>query len=412
MKSVQEALDIMMPAFAPVGAERVMIADALGRYLGEDVVARSNIPPFDNSSMDGYAVVARDTEGATPDAPRVLVCIGESKAGSAPSRLSASSAMRIFTGAIVPEGADAVVMQEDTAIVDGRVAIHRAVNVGAYIRRRAKDLARGSALLMHGARLGPGEIGILAAQGFSSVTVYRKPRVAIVSTGDELRDIDEPGGAGSIINSNAYALAAMVREAGCEPVVLPNVPDDMNATLAALRAGLTADVLLTCGGVSVGDYDYVRAAFDSVGINAGFWKVRIKPGKPLAFGLRGTTPVVGLPGNPMSAMVTFEALVRPGLRKMLGDPKPYRVKHEIAMGVDHTHAKGRLELVRARVSDDEVGKRVAVPLKLQDAGSLPSWVGVDALLLFAEDRATYAAGEVVGAIFVRDETGSGRSPFG
>ena len=409
MKSVQEALEEMMPAFVPIGTERLSLLAAHGRYLGEDVLARADIPPFANSSMDGYAVRAADVECASTSSPRTLPLVGESKAGAMPAQLVAGTAMRIFTGAVVPAGADAVVMQEDTTTSsDGAsVSIAVAVAPGNFVRPRGNDLRGGKTMLARGSRVGPGEIGILAAQGISAVTVFRKPRVAILSTGDELRDLHEPPRPGSIVNSNAYALAAMVREAGCEPVVLPNVPDDVDATLASLRAGLVADVLLTCGGVSVGDYDLVKGAFAQVGIEAGFWKVRIKPGKPLVFGRRGTTPVVGLPGNCMSAMVTFEALVRPGLRAMLGDPRPYRPRAEVMLAVDHRHATGRLELVRAQVT----GGASATPLRLQDSGSLPSWVDVDALLLLAEDKAAYAAGETVPAMFLRDDTGSATSPF-
>jgi molybdopterin molybdotransferase len=265
-------------------------------------------------------------------------------------------------------------------------------------------------MLARGARIGAGEIGILAAQGISSIEVNRKPRVAILSTGDELRDVGEPLVPGSIVNSNAYALAAMIRETGCEPVVLPNVPDDLDKTIDALREGLKHDVLLTVGGVSVGDYDFVKEAFDKVGISAGFWKVRIKPGKPLIFGMHEKIPVVGLPGNPMSAMVTFEALVRPGLRKLLGDPKPFRMRHSVSLACDHRHGTGRLELARARIANEN-GKLVATPRRLQDSGSLTSWVDVDALLLLAEDRATFSTGEIVSALLLRDDTGSASSPF-
>jgi molybdopterin molybdotransferase len=411
MKSAREALDLMMPAFAPLGTERLSLAEAHGRFLAENVIARSDLPPFDNSSMDGYAVRARDTEGAAAGAPRILPVIGESRTGGPPPQpLAEGWAMRIFTGAVLPQGADAIVIQENTTLEGTRVAVHEATKAGAWIRPRANDLARGATMLLPGNRLGPGELGILAAQGISSVTVYRRPRVAILSTGDELRDIHEPPVPGSIVNSNAYALSAQVREAGGEPIVLPNVPDDKAATLSALRAGLNADVLLTCGGVSVGDYDFVKGAFEALGIEAGFWKVRIKPGKPLVFGRRGATPVIGLPGNPMSAMVTFEALVRPGLRAMLGDPRPYRVRHLLPLAVDYRHALGRLELARARVSI-EGGKIAATPHRLQDSGSHPSWVDIDALLLLAEDRATYAAGELVPALFIRDDTGSAHPPF-
>jgi len=401
----------MMPAFVPLGMERLTLDAARDRYLAEDVVARTDLPLFANSSMDGYAVRASDTAGATLENPRVLAVAAESRTGGpVPPELALGQAIRIFTGAVVPEGADAVVMQENTTAEGSRVAIQQPVTTGNFVRPRGGDLASGTVMLAHGSRLGPGEIGLLAAQRFSTVSVFRRPRVAIISTGDELRDMHEPPAPGAIVNSNAYALAAQVSDAGGEPIVLPNVADDMNATLAALRAGLTADVVLTIGGVSVGDYDLVKDAFAELGIEAGFWKVRIKPGKPLIFGRRGATPVVGLPGNPMSAMVTFEALVRPGLRAMLGDPRPYRVQHMLPLAVTHRHGTGRLELVRASVARID-GRLAATPLRLQESGSLPSWVGVDVLLALAEDRATYAAGELVPAVFVRDETGSATNPF-
>jgi molybdopterin molybdotransferase len=242
------------------------------------------------------------------------------------------------------------------------------------------------------------------------VSVFTRPRVAILSTGDELRDLHEPERPGSIVNSNAYALAALVEDAGCEPWVLPNVGDRLEATLAAVQAGLAADVLITIGGVSVGDHDVVKLAFDRAGVEAGFWKVKIKPGKPLTFGRAGDKPVIGLPGNPISAMATFEALVRPGLRAMLGDQRPYRARHEVFLACDHRHATGRVELARASIAFEN-GRMAATPHRLQGAGSLPSWVGVDALLLLAEDRATFKKGEALGALLLRDETASARSPF-
>ncbi len=411
MKSVQEALDQMMPAFVPLGVERVTLDAARNRYLGEDILARTDLPLFANSSMDGYAVRAVDTDGATPESPRVIEVVAESRTGGpTPPPLAPGTAIRIFTGAVVPEGADAVVMQENTSAEGSRVLVRHAVTAGNFVRPRGGDLAQGSIMLALGARLGPGEIGLLAAQRISAVSVFRRPRVAIISTGDELRDVHEPSAPGAIVNSNAYALAALVSDAGAEPVVLPNVPDQMPATLAALRAGLRADVVLTIGGVSVGDYDLVKDAFTELGIEAGFWKVRVKPGKPLIFGRRDTTPVVGLPGNPMSAMVTFEALVRPGLRAMQGDPRPYRVRHLLPLAVPHRHATGRLELARARVASVD-GRLTATPLRLQESASLPSWVDVDALLVLAEDRATYDEGEVVPAVYLRDETGSATNPF-
>ena len=411
MKSVQEALELMMPAFRPVGTERLALADALERNLAADVLARVDLPEFDNSAMDGYAVRAADVSGATKAAPRVLPLRGESRAGGPlPGPLAAGTTMRIFTGAPLPAGADAIVIQEDTHATGDQIAMHESAAPGDSVRPRGSDLAAGAVLVAKGARLGPGELGILAAQGFSAATVYRRPRVAILSTGDELRDISDPRDPGSIVNSNAYALAAQVRLAGGDPVILPNVPDDMDATLAALEQGLTTDLLLTCGGVSVGDYDLVKAAYAKVGIVADFWKVRIKPGKPLTFGTRGRVPVVGLPGNPISAMVTFEALVRPGIRAMMGDPRPYRARHEARLAVAHRHGTGRLELARATVTL-AAGRLVATPLRLQGSGSLPSMVGADALLLLDEAKATFAAGEMLPVLLLRDELGSDVSPF-
>ena len=441
MKSIQEALETMMPAFRALSVERLSIGDAFGRFLAQNVTARFDLPPFDNSSMDGFAVRARDAGSASKQTPKTLTLRGESRTGGElPPPLVADAAMRIFTGAVLPEGADTIVIQEnarvegsriedsriegsriedsrvegsrieDSRIEDARVTIFEAPKTGAWIRRRGSDLAAHATMLPQGTRLGAGEIGILAAQGISAVTVYRRPRVSILSTGDELRDIDEARAPSSIVNSNAYALAAMVRDCGCDPVVLPNVRDDLQATIEALRAGLSCDALITIGGVSVGDYDFVKEAFEAVGISAGFWKVRIKPGKPLIFGMREPVPVVGLPGNPMSAMVTFEALVRPGLRRMSGDPKPFRMLHTVALATDHRHATGRLELVRARVALHQ-SKLTATPHRLQDSGSLSSWVDIDALLLLAEDRAFYSAGDLVPAILLRDDTGSASSPF-
>ncbi len=406
MKRIQEALEVMMPAFVPLGAERLPLHEALGRFTAADVVTREDSPPFDNSAMDGYAVRASEVSAAKP-----MALVGESRAGGpTPSALAPATAMRIFTGARMPPGADAVVMQEEVRVDAGQVHFVRAPAVGDQVRARGSDAAEGSVLIAKHSLLGPGELGMLAAQGFAAVSVFRRPRVAILGTGDELRDVDEPTRPGSIINSNAYALAAQVREAGGEPVVLPNVGDELEATVRALEAGLGCDLVLTCGGVSVGAYDLVKQAFARVGIEADFWKVNIKPGKPLTFGRRGRTPVVGLPGNPVSAMVTFEVLVRPGLRTLLGDPRPYRVRNVARLAVEHRHETGRVELARATVAVRE-GQLYATPLRLQGSGSLPSMVGVDALVVLDEARELFAPGDRLATLLLRDATGAAVSPF-
>lgn len=411
MKSIQEALELMMAAFRPVGTQRLMLTQALGRHLAEDVLTRRDLPPFDNSAMDGYALRAADVAGASDSAPRRLPLQGESRAGGAsPPALGPGTVMRIFTGAQVPEGADAIAPQEDVEAQGSEVAFRRAVTRGAWVRPRASDAARGGVLLGRGTWLGPGELGLLAAQGLALVTVYRPPRVALISTGDELRDLHDAPERGTVVNSNAYSVAAQVALAGAEPVVLPNVPDELEATVDALGRGLGCDVVLTCGGVSVGDYDMVKQAFARVGIESDFWKVNLRPGKPIAFGRKGEVPVVGLPGNPVSAMVSFEALVRPGLRKMVGDLRPYRLRHLVTLAVAHRHELGRVELARARVTMRD-GRLSATPLELQGSGSLPSMVGVDALVVLDARRETFSAGEVLPAILLRDEVGSDVSPF-
>ena len=408
MKTIREALDLMLPAFRPSGVERVALLGAAGRILAEDVRGRSDLPPFSNSAMDGYAVRAEDVAGA----PVRLPLVGESKAGGeAPGPLAPGTATRIFTGAVLPEGADAVVMQEDTQGDGDGVQISRAVRAGENVRARGSDLAAGDVMLRRGARLQPGELGILAAQRYGAVTVYRRPVVAIVCTGDELRDVFEAEAPGTIVNSNAYALAAQVAEAGAIPWALPNVPDDLEVTVARLQDALRADLVITVGGVSVGEYDYVKAAFERTGVDASFWKVRVKPGKPLTFGRAGGTPVVGLPGNPISAMVTFEAFVRPCLRAMLGDPRPHRLRHPVRLAHPHRHSPGRPELARATVSRAEDGALTAQLLEQQGSGSLPSMVGVDALVMLPMGQRDFAAGETLQAVLLQDQTGAAQPPF-
>ncbi len=314
------------------------------------------------------------------------------------------------TGAVMPEGVDAVVMQENTELIDGVVHFKKAARTGENVRARGSDQAAGAVMLPAGRRLSAGEIGILAAQRMGAVTVYRRPVVAILSTGDELRDITDPEEPGTIVNSNTYALSAMVREAGGVPWVLPNVPDELEVTVERLQQALCVDLVVSCGGVSVGDYDYVKTAFERVGIEANFWKVAVKPGKPLTFGTARGTPVVGLPGNPISAMVTFEAFVRPGLRKMLGDPTPYRSRHTVTLTHAHRHSPGRPELARATVERTR-GGLMATMLRLQGSGSLPSMVGVDALVLLPKGVREFEAGTKLDAILLQDGLGAAKMPF-
>ncbi|MBW2550778.1 MAG: molybdopterin molybdotransferase MoeA [Deltaproteobacteria bacterium] len=385
MRSIAEALASMLPVFSPLGEEEVHLTESSGRYVSRDVTARFDSPPFDNSAMDGYAVRAADVASASPDAPVRLPVGGESRAGGPlPEPLRPGTACRIYTGAPMPAGADAVIMQEDTDTQGEEVTIRESSHEGKHVRAQGTDVSSGALLLQTGDRLWPGEIGLLASQNIDRVHVFRQPQVALLSTGDELRELGDDLEPGAIINSNVYVLTEMLRALGVNPVPLPAAPDTLPEVEAALRKALEADVVITMGGVSVGAYDFVHEAFKNVGIEPGFWKVRIKPGKPLAFAQYEGKPVVALPGNPISAMVTFEVLVAPCLRKMLGDPQPHP-------------QPGRVEIARAVATRE--GDEIIVALHdRQGSGSLPSFVGVNALVILPSDRAELAAGDRVEAI--------------
>ncbi|MEM7434087.1 MAG: gephyrin-like molybdotransferase Glp [Myxococcota bacterium] len=395
MRSIAEALDGMLEAFQVLGTKTVALPAAAGRHVAQDVMASFDSPPFDNSAMDGYAVRSGEVTGASVDTPVTLRVRGESRAGGEiPDALEAGTACRIFTGATMPAGADAVVIQEDTSRDGDDVRIIEASFEGRHVRAQGSDVRRGAILVRAGGKLEAGEIGLLASQNVGTVEVFRQPRVALLSTGDELEALGGSLGPGKIINSNLYVLAEMVRSVGAVPVPMPSARDDVASIEASLREALTADVVITMGGVSVGEYDFVHEAFKRVGIEPEFWKVRIKPGKPLTFAQHQGTPVIGLPGNPISAMVTFEVLVTPCLRRMLGDPEPH--PQPIQARLTHAYAKrpGRVEIARAVARRQ--GGEVTVTLKhLQGSGSLPSFVGVNALVILPSDRGDFGPNDMV-----------------
>ena len=398
MQSVAEALATMMPAFSPLGEEEVPLTESAGRYLSREIHARSDSPSFDNSAMDGYAVRAVDSAGASKDTPVRLAVCGESRAGGPlPRVLDPGTACRIFTGAPMPDGADAVVIQEDAVRDGGWVDLLEGATRGKHVRAQGSDLRAGTPMLSVGDRLLAGEIGLLASQNISRVFVYQRPRVALLSTGDELRPLGESLDPGSIVNSNVYVLSEMLRATGAIPVPLPAAPDSLPEIEAALRAALESDVVITMGGVSVGEYDLVHQAYANLGIEAEFWKVRIKPGKPLAFARHGETPVIGVPGNPVSAMVTFEVLIAPCLRRMLGDRAPHPQPVRARLQSSYRRRPGRIEIARAFV--ERCGDELAVTLHThQGSGSMPSFVGVNALVVLPADRAELEVGEWVDAI--------------
>ncbi|GAA5158691.1 molybdopterin-binding protein [Viridibacterium curvum] len=313
MLSFEAARDALLASATTISAtESVPLTEAVGRILAADVVSAIDVPPADNSAMDGYAVrVAELGDGVLPVSQRI-------PAGSKAEPLQPGSVARIFTGAAIPPGADAVVMQERCEVDDAGVRVQAAPGVGENIRRRGEDIARGAVVLRAGERLSPAALGLAASIGIPRLTVYRRLRVATFFTGSELQEPGTPLAADHIYNSNQYMLAGLLAELGCEVISLGIVPDDLAATREALRkASRDSDLVLTCGGVSVGEEDHVKAAVEAEGALER-WRVAIRPGKPLASGRIGETPFIGLPGNPVSSYVTFQMLVRPCLRRLQG----------------------------------------------------------------------------------------------
>ena len=400
MKSIAAALDAILALHpGPIGAERVTLEGALGRVLAEAVTSPRALPPFDNSAMDGYALRLAD---ARPGA--VLPIVDESAAGRPAARpLGPGEAMRIFTGAPTPEGAELVVMQELTERDGDRVTLSAELppaEARANIRPRAGDVTAGAELLPAGALIGPGEIGLLAACGRGRLSVRRRPRVAVISTGDELREIEDPLGPGQIVNSNAPTLAALVREAGGEPVVLPIVRDRSEDHARAFAEGARCDLILTTGGVSVGDHDLVQPTLDRLGWRRAFWKVALKPGKPVLAGTLGAggAVVLGLPGNPASAMVTFELFARPLIRRMQDHPRPFRRVIRRPLAGAMTKKPGRTHVLRGRLT--AAGFSAPAP---QGSGLLRSMVEVEALAFLAAERERFAAGDEVPVVELRHD---------
>lgn len=404
MLTVEQAQARIMAAVRQSASELLSVERALGRYLATDIVAGRQLPPCDNSAMDGFAV-------RTADVPGELHVLGTIAAGQTPgAELQPGQAWRIMTGAPTPAGADAVVIREDADDRGDTVALSEPARVGQNIRRGGNDIARGTRVLSAGTRLGPGEIGLLAALGHAAISVYQRPRVAIMSTGDELVGVDVVPRPGQIVNSNAYALAAQVREAGGQPIANGIAPDRREIMVAMLRRALDTDIFLTSGGVSAGDFDIVRAAFADIGVALDFWKVAMKPGKPLAFGIAETGALFfGLPGNPVSSMVVFELFARPAVLAMQGAAIVHRPRAQVTLTGPYRKKLGRAHFVRARIrrvastAPDQSPYEMleATPLAKQGSGMLSSMVGIDALLEFAAESAGAEAGERVSAILLR-----------
>ena len=402
----------------PLPVEEVGLGEALGRRLAADAAAAAPSQPFDNSAMDGFAVRAADVAGADEAAPVALAIVAESRAGHPAARaLGAGEAIAISTGAMLPQGADAVVRVEDTSCAGGaavgsgegaapdggegaaserdggRVLVGAAVAPGANVRRAGEDIAAGETVLRAGAELGAAELGALATIGLDPAPVRRRPRVAVVTSGDELTPPDRPLGPGGIRDSNARTVPALARLAGAEVVSVAWAPDEPDATRARLAVALEADVAIVCGGVSVGAHDHVKASLAALGAKQVFWRVALKPGGPTWFGTRGGTLAFGLPGNPVSVIATFLLFVRPALIALAGG-EPGARRTTARLGAAYEKPTDRAHAVRCRLELDERGW-VAWPLPRQGSHVLTSMLAADCLAVIPADSRGLAAGETV-----------------
>lgn len=393
MLTVEEALDQILSRVRPLETERADLFDALGRVLAEPIVSRREIPPWSNSSMDGYAVRAADS-GAVE-----LTVVGRIPAGSMPARgVGPGETMRIFTGAPMPPGADAVVPQEDVVAADGHIRLSARVEAGAYVRLAGEDVRVGDRVLDTGQALGPAEIGLLATLGHTQVSVHRRPRVAVLSTGNELADLGTEPAPGQIPNTNTYSLMAQTVEAGGEPINLGVAPDRLDAIEERLRAGLTADMLVSSAGVSVGDLDLVKEALTALGAELHLWKVSMRPGKPITFGSVAGRPVFGLPGNPVSAMVTFELFVRPALRRLAGHRVLERARILARAAARIANPGARRGYLRVTLARDG-GTWTATLTGDQGSAILSSMVRADGLAVVPGDTIVEQGGDVEVIVF-------------
>jgi molybdopterin molybdotransferase len=421
MISVEEALERILSYVSVLEPEERPVLGALGQVLAEDIVSGIDIPPLDNTAMDGYAVRAADTAGATPENPVSLRVAGELAAGQVfEGEVTPGAAVRIMTGAPLPPGADAVVPFEETGesgshtfgrfskAVDS-VLILKAARPGANVRRAAEDVRRGGLVLSRGTVLRPAQIGVLASLGRAAVRVIRRPVVAVLSTGDELVEVGQPLRPGAIYDSNSYSVASMVLQNGGIPRILGIARDTVDELTAKIRQGLDTDMLITSAGVSRGDYDVVKDVLAREG-EVDFWTVRMKPGKPLAFGAFTSgdrrVPHIGLPGNPVSSMVTFELFGRPALFKMMGKTHWQRPVVRAVAEERIVNTDGRRVYARSIVTQRD-GRYYASLTGPQGSGILTSMSLANALAIVPEDAAAVEEGEEVSVIMLEWTQGEG-----
>lgn len=378
MISVEEAREKVLSGVVSVGHEQVSVAQAVGRVLAETVTARVSHPPADVSAMDGFACRTKDAAGA----PTRLVIIGESAAGKPFGQpVTTGKAVRISTGAVIPEGADCVVAQEEVVVVGSGVRLPKKVPAGAFIRKAGQDFTAGDALLMPGKRLTSRDIGLIAAANVPWLTVMRRPRIAILATGDEIKSPGDPLGPADVVGCNSLALAAFVETNGGEAIILGTAGDSLESLRSTLAGARGADLLVTTGGASVGGHDLVKEAIGGE-VALDFHKVAMRPGKPLMFGTLGTIPVLGMPGNPVAAMVVSELFLGPAMRVMCGLSGEVPTLPALA-GCAIAHNDHRQDYLRASLSRDDQGQWVATPFEFQDSGVISGMARADCLVVRA-----------------------------
>lgn len=408
MLTVAEAVARILADVPRGPVERVALREALGRVLASPVISPITLPAWDNSAMDGYALRGIDVEHASAAAPVTLPVLETIAAGGFPSRpLPPASAMRIMTGAPLPEGADTVVRVEDTDGGTASVSVRNARDVGKNIRYRGEDIREGARVLEAGVSVHAAQLGVLASIGSAQVDVYARPSVAIMTSGDELVDLDrfeEVRSGRKIVSSNSYTLDALVRAAGGVPISVGTARDDPADIRARLERAASSDLIITSAGISVGEFDHLRGVLDEMGVELKFWRVKMRPGAPLGFGLLRGTPWIGLPGNPVSTMVTFDLFVRPAIRKMLGHERLFRrpvsvtLEEPVSIGARLTH------FLRATVRPGDNGQLLARLTGPQGSGILTSMSRAEALLIVPEERARVEAGESVHAFLLTEDT--------
>jgi molybdopterin molybdotransferase len=397
MISVEEAQQRVLDEVSPLGAENVVLTEALGRVLREDVVAPADVPQADNTAMDGYAVRADDI--ANP--PVRLKVLEDLPAGTvATKRVEPGTAIRIMTGALIPDGADTVAHVEITDAGSDVVTVKQSLKRGTNLRRRGEDMRAGEVVLHDGTMIGAAEVGVLASVQKSVVRVSRRPTIAIISTGDEIVDVDQPRPFGKVVNSNSYSLAALARQIGAEPRMMGIVPDTREATIAAIESALESDFIISSGGVSVGAFDFVKDALDALGAETKFWQIAMKPGKPVVLSRVRNRLYFGLPGNPVSCMVSFLLFIAPGLRKAMGQRRALLPPIVMTRLMAPLKSRGdRRNYLRVRVVARD-GELLAYPMPAQGSGVSTSMVQANGLAIVETAVTSVNAGETIATVLV------------